>query len=33
MTTRRERLEAKIEKRNEWAQKRRAESGRRFAGV
>lgn len=33
MTTRRERLEAKIEKRKEWAQKRRAESARRFAGV
>jgi len=31
--TRRERLEAKIEKRKEWAQKRRAESARRFAGV
>lgn len=33
MTTRRERLEAKIEKRHQWAQKQRAESGRRFAGV
>ena len=33
MTTRRERLEAKIEKRQEWAQKRREEAARRFAAV
>lgn len=33
MTTRRERLEAKIEKRQEWAEKRRAEASQRFTAV
>ena len=33
MNARRERLEAKIEKRQEWAQKRREEAARRFAAV
>ena len=33
MTTRRERLEAKLEKRREWADKRKREAAARFAGV
>lgn len=33
MSTRRERLEAKVAKRHEWAQKRREEADARFAGV